>query len=1184
MDREAEILRYWVQGSIAATLPGAFTNDASEGAVASRGIIAASASLRPSLRHIAERIQDADDRGALKLYKPVMEMVEGVMKKLFLSNEATGDPLRSACIKFVEIVVLCCSSKAQLTSQKALTRRRVQIRDDFALEDLPEGHPIITREGLESVGEYGFATLRGMVTMGGQVKIDVNVLSDMMLGNDVRAGSSQVVAILKPAALAFLEVESSVMQDDESSPEFNIDRSSVDMDFTLNQKSYILAVNAVSTLATNRPVFYKEAATCLARRTYDPPVLIEGGPLANAGVLAVGACLRSSCMILLRNTLSITTNSCDILKAALEKYEMGAQADKAIDSARNAAALKTAGRAARNRAAMFYEWDDSAADKRVTKRQRETDDDLAKMRAAKAKRGLGHGIQLPSNMVDAIELILLNLSHIPPSRPPAPKNAKERKVPVTLDYVIDAVMSNGASLSHEDGQWYDRDGGRAWSMEMAEETRFELEQSIRLAAEVEHDKSKAAELDEKSKKGLPTLFNDQCHSAASDAFGRIVANSAVARTVYQKEFASKIAAKLACTLQGVQPPKELQSSFDMAKVSATSLSKQLDAANGSSEAIESFMTRYPLVSSCLATDVTANAITSATTNMTSPMSTFVLNEAYLQDCRIGEGVQDDKEAMYEKSLDVYAASVAHASELANDKPSDNDRKRVASQAAASLPQHLGVLPFVTPSSLALLSSLCDVEEISKKAAEAARKSSSQTIATSAAVHAAKVAAEKRATAVLIALRDSAFQRTKPESRKSAVDCAVGIATGRYPSIQSVEDKALKLVMNVMFPKSKSLSDTVVDSATDELQRAADYAIESYNRIEEANKNTPLKTDQHKKHLAIAGSEEEKKALEHVKKPAVLFMALCVRRPEMIKTLMELSCQTKADVLLKAVKANMPKLARAAATKYGAAAVAFKVSEMATGSDDEIPMVLAFLDNLAPSTDKDLPSQDLIDACLKIQESRVGPDGDKDARFIIPVVSGMKRVDLVEKLPEFVAANDNIFLAALERMGDRLKRQALIYRDEPDPENPALHGMTLCEQLVFLHQMDFAAVGLPQKRYLDAIRLCLEDDEVFTDRVVMAALDYISGRFLTTEEKLPLAYMRTIILTCSKHESLHSWICHVLLPRLIEGRVYTDKRQWEGWMRCAKMLENTGDTGVSSLEAIAKLPSEQLAMYRAKYPS
>lgn len=124
MEREAEILRYWVQGSIACTLPGAFTSEASEGAVASRGIIAASASLRPSLKHIAERIQDADDRGAARLYGPVMKMVEGVLKKLFLNTEA--DTLRSACIKFVEIVVLCCSSKAQLTTTGSAARRRSQ--------------------------------------------------------------------------------------------------------------------------------------------------------------------------------------------------------------------------------------------------------------------------------------------------------------------------------------------------------------------------------------------------------------------------------------------------------------------------------------------------------------------------------------------------------------------------------------------------------------------------------------------------------------------------------------------------------------------------------------------------------------------------------------------------------------------------------------------------------------------------------------------------------------------------------------------------------------------------------------------------------------------------------------------------------------------------------------------------
>lgn len=252
------------------------------------------------------------------------------------------------------------------------------------------------------------------------------------------------------------------------------------------------------------------------------------------------------------------------------------------------------------------------------------------------------------------------------------------------------------------------------------------------------------------------------------------------------------------------------------------------------------------------------------------------------------------------------------------------------------------------------------------------------------------------------------------------------------------------------------------------------------------------------------------------------------------------------------------------------------------SEKETPLLLSFLDNLAPVTDKSLPSQELIDACHVIQKNRLDAEGKPDSRFIIPIVSGMKREELVHKIPEFVRGSDDIFKASLSRMSERLGRYILIFRDEPNPEETTLRGMSRCEQMVYLHHLDFHAVGIPQKRYLDSIRLCLEDDEVFNDRVVQAALDYMSGKFLEGES-LPLAYMRTIILTCSKHESLHSWICHVLLPRLVEGKVYTDKRQWEGWMRCAKMLENTRDHGVSSLEAIQKLPEEQLKLYRAKYP-
>ena len=267
------------------------------------------------------------------------------------------------------------------------------------------------------------------------------------------------------------------------------------------------------------------------------------------------------------------------------------------------------------------------------------------------------------------------------------------------------------------------------------------------------------------------------------------------------------------------------------------------------------------------------------------------------------------------------------------------------------------------------------------------------------------------------------------------------------------------------------------------------------------------------------------------------------------------------------------------TIVGAANIAVRVSNMT--SERGTPLLLSFLDNLAPATDKSLPSQELIDACHEIQKNKLEADGKTDSRYIIPVVSGMKRDQLVDKLPEFVRGSDDVFKASFRRMAEKLGRYVLIFRDEPDPTEKTLRGMSSCEQMVYLHHLDFHAVGIPQKRYLDVIRLCLDDDEVFDDRVVQAALDRMSGKFLEGEP-LPLAYMRTIILTCSKHESLHSWICHVLLPRLVEGRVYTDKRQWEGWMRCAKMLENTRDHGVSSLEAIHKLPEEQLKMYRTKY--
>jgi len=531
---------------------------------------------------------------------------------------------------------------------------------------------------------------------------------------------------------------------------------------------------------------------------------------------------------------------------------------------------------------------------------------------------------------------------------------------------------------------------------------------------------------------------------------------------------------------------------------------------------------------------------------------------------------------------VFVGSVVHASERCNDKPADAERKRVATDTASTLQNELGILPYLDSQALSFVTAMGDLDEITKKAAEAARKTSQQTIAASAALNAAKQAAEKRANTALLVLRDACLQRTNKEGRKSAIRIAVLLASGQLNASPSCEDKALKLVINMLYPRSEAIADAVVEAATNELKEIAKYAQDSYAMIQKANRETKEKENtsetSHRSPFA-PDSDEEKEAMDRARKPILLFMALCIRRPELIKTLFELCSVDKGDVLSKTVRQQMPKLARAVGLKHGPAEIALKVADATTRQ--ETPLLLTFLDALAPLGEKNMVSQEFIDACYEIQESKAD-GGRKNPRFLIPVIFAIKRVDLIPKLPGFVDADDDVFMTALKKMSERLGRQVLIFRDEPDQEEPSLKGMTHCEQLVYLHKMDFEAAGLPQRRYLDAIRMCLDNEEVFNDRVVMSALDHMSGTFLTGEDPLPLAFMRSVILVCSKHESLHGWICHTLLPRLIEGKIWQDKRQFEGWMRCAKMLETSGDTGVSSKEAIEKLPPEQLAIYQARY--
>jgi symplekin len=122
--REGEILRYWIEASNALLNAVDFNStDSTESEIISRGIISASAAIRPAFSHLSQRIKDADDRGAARMYTLVMRTVEAVLKKMFLGSD---DSMRAACIKFLEIVILCCSRR----SKDAASRRRTQTVSD----------------------------------------------------------------------------------------------------------------------------------------------------------------------------------------------------------------------------------------------------------------------------------------------------------------------------------------------------------------------------------------------------------------------------------------------------------------------------------------------------------------------------------------------------------------------------------------------------------------------------------------------------------------------------------------------------------------------------------------------------------------------------------------------------------------------------------------------------------------------------------------------------------------------------------------------------------------------------------------------------------------------------------------------------------------------------------------------
>ncbi len=151
-----------------------------------------------------------------------MKMMGGVLRRLLsfdstissmatknekIEDQISVDAIRSSCIKFLEIIVLSFSTRLQPGTSRIKQRNISTVGDDFSIDDLPMGHPVITRQSLEEIGEDVFTILKGLLLVGGQIKTDSAVVRDVILGLGMEASGMFMKCVVYLFVFEHQEIE-----------------------------------------------------------------------------------------------------------------------------------------------------------------------------------------------------------------------------------------------------------------------------------------------------------------------------------------------------------------------------------------------------------------------------------------------------------------------------------------------------------------------------------------------------------------------------------------------------------------------------------------------------------------------------------------------------------------------------------------------------------------------------------------------------------------------------------------------------------------------------------------------------------------------------------------------------------------------------------------------------------------
>jgi len=202
------------------------------------------------------------------------------------------------------------------------------------------------------------------------------------------------------------------------------------------------------------------------------------------------------------------------------------------------------------------------------------------------------------------------------------------------------------------------------------------------------------------------------------------------------------------------------------------------------------------------------------------------------------------------------------------------------------------------------------------------------------------------------------------------------------------------------------------------------------------------------------------------------------------------------------------------------------------------------------TDKQPPSAELVSRVRDLYHKRVS-----DVRFLIPILNGLSKKEVIDALPELIMLNPNVVKEVFNRL----------LNDNSNFQSP----LTPSELLIALHNVESSKCDM--KTIIKATSLCFAEKNIYTPEVLGVVMQK-----LMEQNPLPTLLMRTVIQSVSLYPQMIGFVMNVL-QRLIVKQVWKQKKVYEGFIKCCQR------TKPKSFQVLLQLPAPQLRTVFASSP-